>query len=73
MKNKIGIDHPVNMLYMAANKIVQSANFAFKETGQKHEQLSIPIWVDSDPVIKITIECGVETETEYVIFKAQNT
>ncbi len=73
MKNKIGIAHPVHMLYMAANKIVQSANFAFKEADEKHDQLSIPVWVAGDPVIKITIECGVETEAEYVIFKAQNT
>jgi hypothetical protein len=54
---------------------VQAAHNAGKDVGEdmsRNRQIVIPVWVDSDPIIKVTIECGVETTAEYAIFKAQN-
>ena len=72
---KIDNDHPVHLLYVAASTIIKAAHSAAKDMGEdmnKGKQLVIPVWVDADPVIKITIECGAETTAEYTIFKAQN-
>jgi hypothetical protein len=74
-KAKIDTDHPIHLLYVAASTIVQAAHNAGKDVGEdmsRNRQIVIPVWVDSDPIIKVTIECGVETTAEYAIFKAQN-
>lgn len=70
---KVGSDHPIHLLFLAAESIIGSANEAATMTGAqlRNRQLIIPVWMESDPVIKITIECGPETEAEYAIFKAQ--
>lgn len=70
---KIDTDHPVHLLYVAADTIIKAAHNAANgmDVG-KHRQLVIPVWIENDPVIKVTIECGIETEAEYAIFKAQN-
>jgi hypothetical protein len=70
---KVGSDHPVHLLFLAADSIIDAANAAATESGTqvRNRQLIIPVWMESHPVIKITIECGPETEAEYAIFKAQ--
>ncbi len=72
---KIDNTHPIHLLYIAARDIIQAAHNAGKDVGEdmsKNRQIVIPVWVDSNPVIKVTIECGAETTAEYAIFKAQN-
>jgi hypothetical protein len=32
----------------------------------------LPIWIDGNPAMKITIETGSKTSADYAIFKAQN-
>lgn len=65
--------HPIHVLYLAAQSILEVNRKAFKEAGRDMDasQVIMPIWMDADPPIKITIEVGTQTTAEYAIFKAQ--
>ena len=36
------------------------------------DSFSLPVWIDADPVMKITIEVGSQVTANYAIYKAQN-
>ena len=65
--------HPIHMLYLSAQAIIEGNRKAFAQAGKDLDtnQLIMPVWMDVDPPIKITIEVGPQTTAEYAIFKAQ--
>lgn len=65
--------HPIHMLYLAAQAIIEGNRKAFQQAGKDMDatQVTMPIWMDVDPPIKITIEIGTQTTAEHAIFKAQ--
>ena len=65
--------NPIHVLYLAAQAIMEVNRKAFKEAGKDMEtsQVILPIWIDADPPMKITIEIGLQTAAEFAIFKAQ--
>lgn len=73
LRSKVTTDHPMHKLYEAASDIVSRTMQAYKnaEVPTPHE-IAIPVWIDGDPVMKITIETGSKTTTDYAIFKAQH-
>jgi hypothetical protein len=67
-------DHnPIHVLYLAAKTIVEGSRKAFAKAGKDFDasQVTMPIWMDGNPPMKITIESGPSTTAEYAIFKAQ--
>lgn len=72
-KGKVSHEHPMHKLYEAASDILNRTKMAYKEAGVPvPESFSLPIWMDGDTVMKITIEVGSQTTADYAIFKAQN-
>lgn len=72
-KGKVSTEHPMHRLYESASEIVSRTKQAYEEAGVPvPESFCLPIWIDADPVIKITIEIGSQTTADYAIFKAQN-
>ena len=65
--------HPLHGLYICALAILDANRKAFKQAGKDMDasQVTMPIWMDANPPIKITIEVGTQTTAEYAIFKAQ--
>lgn len=65
--------NPIHVLYLAARQIMELNRKAFREVGKDLDssQIIMPIWMDVDPPMKITIEMGTQTTAEYAIFKAQ--
>ena len=65
--------HPIHVLYLAAQAILDANRKAFKRAGKDmdEKQVIMPIWMDANPPIKITIEVGTQTTAEYAIFRAQ--
>ena len=65
--------NPIHVLYLAAQAIMEVNRKAFKEAGKDMDtsQVIMPIWMDADPPMKITIEVGSQTTAEFAIFKAQ--
>lgn len=65
--------NPIHVLYLAAKAILDVNRRAFKDAGRDMDasQVIMPIWMDDNPPIKITIEVGTQTTAEYAIFKAQ--
>ena len=73
LQGKVTKDHPLHKLYEASTDIVKRAKQAYNNSGVPiPESFCLPIWMDSDPVMKITIEVGSQTTAEYAIYKAQN-
>jgi hypothetical protein len=64
---------PIHALYLAAQAILEVNRKAFKQAGRDMDasQVIMPIWMDADPPIKITIEVGTQTTAEFAIFKAE--
>jgi len=73
LRSKVTTDHPMHKLWEAASDIyartIQAYNNA--KVPVPHE-ISIPVWIDGDKVMRITIDVGSKTTAEYAIFKAQN-
>lgn len=65
--------HPIHVLYLAAKQILDIAKSGSKKAGKDmdNKQITMPIWIDDNPPIKITLEIGPETSAEHAIFKAQ--
>jgi hypothetical protein len=73
MRSKVTTEHPMHKLWESASDIVARTIQAYNnaKVPVPHE-ISIPVWVDGDPVMRITIDVGSKTTAEYAIFKAQN-
>ena len=73
LRGNVSTDHPMHKLYEAASDIVGRTVQAYKDAEVPvPESFSLPIWIDGDPVMKITIEVGSKTTSDYAIFKAKN-
>jgi hypothetical protein len=73
LKGKVTTDHPMHKLYEAASDIVARTTKAYNEAKVPFpDNITLPIWIDGNPVMKITIETGSKTTADYAIFKAQN-
>ena len=69
---KVTTEHPMHKLYEAANDIVNRTVKAHNEAKVPvPDSFSLSIWIDGEPVMRITIEVGSKTTAEYAIFKAQ--
>lgn len=64
--------HPIHILQLAAWQIVEIIKKVAGDSGKELDQIVMPIWVNGDRMMKITIEVGSNTEAEYAIFKAQS-
>jgi len=72
VKGNVSKEHPMHKLYEAASDIIARTVSAYDNAKVfVPDSYSIPIWIDSNPVMKITIEVGTKTTAEYAIFKAQ--
>ena len=72
-KAKIKTNHPIHKLYEAANDIVNRTIQAYDNAKVPiPNNFNLPVWIDGDPVMKITIEVGPKTTAEYAIFKAKS-
>ena len=64
-------DNPIQILYEAANNLVKLMEQAATSVGgDTNAQIRLPIWIDAEKKMLITIEQGPETEADYAIFKA---
>jgi hypothetical protein len=74
IKGKVNSDHPMHKLYMAASDIVGRTIKAYENAKVPvPDSFSLPVWIDGNPVMRITIEMGTKITADYAIFKAQNT
>ena len=65
-------NHPINILMLAAEQIVEMFLKAHKQAGgEPNPQICLPVWIDKEKKMLITIEQGTQTEAQYAIFKAQ--
>lgn len=72
LRAKVTTDHPMHKLWEAASDIHARTIQAYNNAKvQVPHEIAIPVWVDSDPVMRITIEVGAKTTAEYAIFKAK--
>ena len=66
-------DNPIQTLYVAANNLVKlMEKAAVSVGGDPITQINLPIWIDAEKKMLITIEQGPQTEANYAIFKAAN-
>lgn len=73
LRGKVTTEHPMHRLYEAASEIVERTVQAYKNAEVPvPDSFSLPVWVDGNPVMKITIEVGSKTTADYALFKAQN-
>lgn len=73
IRAKVTTDHPMHKLYEAASDIVARTVKAYENAKVPvPDSFSLPVWIDGNPVMRITIEVGSKTAAEYAIFKAQN-
>lgn len=73
LRAKVTTDHPMHKIYEAASDIVSRTVKAYENAKVAvPDSFSIPIWIDGNPVMKITIEVGSKTTSDYAIFKAKN-
>lgn len=64
-------NNPINILYLSAKQIIEMMQKSLEESGHNpNSQICLPVWIDSEPKMLITIEQGPKTEADYVIFKA---
>jgi hypothetical protein len=74
IRGKVNSDHPVHKLYEAASDIVSRTVKAYEDAKVPvPDSFSLPVWIDGNPVMRITIEIGTKITADYAIFKAQNT
>ena len=70
---KVTPEHPMHRLYEAASELVERTVQAYKSAEVPvPDSFSLPVWVDGNPVMKITIEVGSKTTAEYELFKEHN-
>ena len=73
LRGKVTTEHPMHQLYEAASEIIERTAQAYKNAEVPvPDSFSLPVWVDGNPVMKITIEVGSKTTADYALFKAQN-
>lgn len=73
LRSKVTTDHPMHKLYEAASDIVARTVQAYNNAKVPvPDSFSLPVWIDADPVMKITIEVGSNVTANYAIFKAKN-
>ncbi len=73
LRAKVTTDHPMHKIYEAASDIVSRTVKAYENAKVAvPDSFSLPIWIDGNPVMKITIEVGSKTTSDYAIFKAKN-
>ena len=73
LRAKVTTDHPMHKIYEAASDIVSRTVKAYENAKvDVPDSFSLPIWIDGNPVMKITIEVGSKTTSDYAIFKAKN-
>ena len=73
LRGKVSTDHPMHKLYEAACDIVARTAKAYENAKVPvPDSFSLPVWVDGNPVMRITIEVGTKVTADYAIFKAQN-
>ena len=73
LRGKVTTEHPMHRLYEAASEIVERTVQAYKSAEVPvPDSFSLPVGVDGNPVMKITIEVGSKTTADYALFKAQN-
>lgn len=73
IRGKVTTDHPMHKLYEAASDIVARTVKAYENAKVPvPDSFSLPVWIDGNPVMKITIEVGSKTTSDYAIFKAKN-
>lgn len=73
INGRVTKDHPMHKLYEAAADIVARTTLAYNNAGVPvPDQFALPIWINADPVMRVTIEMGSKTTADYAIFKAQN-
>ncbi len=73
IRGKVTTDHPMHKLYEAASDIVARTVKAYENAKVAvPDSFSLPVWIDGNPVMKITIEVGSKTTSDYAIFKAKN-
>jgi len=73
INGKVTTDHPMHKLYESAIDILSKTIQAYNQAKVPLPQdFSLPIWMDGDPIVKVTIEIGAKTTADYAIFKAQN-
>ena len=64
-------NNPINILYLSAKQIIDMMKSSLEKSGNNpNAQICLPVWIDSEPKMLITIEVGPKTEADYVIFKA---
>jgi len=72
LRSKVTTEHPMHKLYEAASDIVARTVQAYKSAEVPvPNQITLPVWIDGNPVMRITIEVGAKTTADYAIFKAQ--
>ena len=72
LRGNVTTEHPMHKLYESASDIVNRTIEAYNRAKVPvPDSFSVPIWIDAEPVMKITIEMGSKTTAEYAIFKAQ--
>lgn len=65
-------NNPINILYLSAKQIVDMfLKASVSAGGNPNAQVVIPVWIDTDKKMLITIEQGPQTEADYAIFKAK--
>jgi hypothetical protein len=65
-------NNPINVLYLSAKQLIDMMKQSVSTAGgNPNSQITLPVWIDSEPKMLITIESGPQTEADYAIFKAQ--
>lgn len=65
--------NPIQALYVAADNLVKlMEKAAVSAGGNPNAQINLPIWIDAEKKMLITIEQGPQTEANYAIMKAGN-
>ena len=73
LRAKVTTDHPMHKLYEAASDIVARTVKAYENAKVPvPDSFSLPVWIDGNPVMRITIEVGTKVTSDYAIFKAKN-
>lgn len=73
LRSKVTTEHPMHKLWESASDIVARTVQAYENAKVPvPSNIVLPVWIDGDPVMKITIEVGSKTTADYAIFKAQN-
>ena len=73
LRSKVTTDHPMHKLWESASDIVARTVQAYDNAKVPvPANMTLPVWIDGDPVMRITIEVGPKIAADYAIFKAQN-